>query len=62
MAKAKKYRALVGLDYPDGKGETKRVEPGEDCSDVQKYTASIKVLIDQGAIEEVTDSGVSDLD
>jgi hypothetical protein len=45
------YKALKGLNYPNGKGGEKRVEIGEDCSDMPK--TDIKDAIEGGDIEEV---------
>ncbi|WP_433519043.1 hypothetical protein ACQP2T_28100 [Nonomuraea sp. CA-143628] len=54
---AKQYRALVGLDYPGrGRGEERRAEPGDVVDDLPK--TSVPWLVEQGAIEEVTDDGV----
>ena len=46
-----KYIALKGLNYPDSKGDEKRVEAGQDCSDFPEK--SIKEAIKNGDIQEV---------
>ncbi|UBU11604.1 hypothetical protein [Nonomuraea gerenzanensis] len=54
---AKQYRVLAGLDYPArGRGGERRAEPGEVVEDLPK--TSVAWLLEQGAIEEVTDDGV----
>lgn len=54
-AKAKKaYRALVGINYPNPKGDGEiRVESGELAASMP--VASIPLLIEQGMIEEVNE-------
>jgi hypothetical protein len=46
-----KYKALTGLNYPDGKGGEKRVEAGEVVSDLPHD--SVPWLLDGGLIEEI---------
>lgn len=53
MATAKRFKALRGLNYPDGKGKEKRVEAGEVVTDIPEK--SLPWLLAKGAIEEVTD-------
>ncbi|MGC5330993.1 hypothetical protein [Micromonospora sp. DT62] len=47
----KKYRVLVGLNYPTKGNKEKRAEPGQSVSDLPEK--SIPELIDLGYIEEV---------
>lgn len=47
---AKRYRVLVGLNYPPG---NQRVEPGAIVDDLPKQ--SIRWLLDGGCIEEVVE-------
>lgn len=47
---AKKYRALVGLNYPTKSNKEKRAEPGQVVSDLPEK--SLPELINLGYIEE----------
>lgn len=46
-----KYRALVGLNYPNPEGGEFRAEPGDVLDDLPHK--SIQWLMDQGCIEHV---------
>ena len=46
-----KYRALTGLNYPDGKGGEHRVEAGDVVDSIP--AKSVPWLLRQGHIEEV---------
>lgn len=47
----KKYRVLVGLNYPTKGNKEKRAEPGRVVTDLPEK--SIRELVDLGYIEEV---------
>lgn len=44
-----KYRVVIGLNYPDGKGGEKRAEPGETVNDLP--LTSVSWLLEQNCIE-----------
>lgn len=49
-AAKKKYRVLIGINYPDGDGGEIRAEPGDLVSDIPER--SIHGLVKTGAIED----------
>ncbi|MGI5288030.1 hypothetical protein ACQEVF_32460 [Nonomuraea polychroma] len=53
---AKRYRALAGLDYPGKGGKPRRTEPGDVVDDLP--AKSVRWLVEQGHIEEVSGDGV----
>ncbi len=48
---AKKYRVLVGINWPDGQGGERRAEPGDSLTAAELKGADVKWLLDIGAIE-----------
>lgn len=46
----KTYRVLIGINFPDGKGE-RRAEPGEKLTATQLKGAAVEWLLSIGAIE-----------
>lgn len=56
MANRKRYRALVGLNYPqNGKGPERRAEPGDIIDDLP--AKSVPWLLEDGSIAEVEEGG-----
>lgn len=50
--KPTKYRVLVGINWPDGKGGEKRAEPGATLSPADLRHADLKWFLKVGALEE----------
>ena len=51
--KAPKFRVLVGINFPDGKGGERRCEPGETLSAADLKHANLAWYQDIGAVEKI---------
>jgi hypothetical protein len=53
---AKKYRVLVGINWPDGQGGERRAEPGDILTVADLKGANVAWYLQVGALEAVKEA------
>ena len=51
--KTVRYRVLVGINFPDGKGAERRCEPGDTLTAADLKHANLPWFLDVGAVEKI---------
>lgn len=51
--KAPKFRVLVGINWPDGRGSERRAEPGDTLTAADLKYANLTWFLDIGAVSKI---------